>query len=338
MQKEQVLQFIQQQMANGVITENDLAILQGKPVVVTSSAQPASASPQAPVQAAVRTSEPTSLGISTALYAVGFVVIVVGIAIFLFQNWSIMGAAGRILSTFGLGFVCLIAAYILKEQGLRNASQVLYAVAFGLIPLGTSVVLAENNVEFSFMLMTMIAIGHAALAGALYFKHRLPILALITGAAAGWAYFSVIGDMTEDMIGDSSWDIIRAAIIIAGLAYGFVAWSYGKTLANRQEESVRTLYAVAAIIGVIGPMFTFEDMSFITILVAFAAAYYSVFIKSTGALIASALAVIGSIFYVTGEYFRDTLGWSLTLVVFGFLLIGVGIMTVRMRKEYIVQA
>jgi uncharacterized integral membrane protein len=37
---------------------------------------------------------------------------------------------------------------------------------------------------------------------------------------------------------------------------------------------------------------------------------------------------------LTAEYFADTVGWPLALVISGFILMGVGFMSVQLRQKY----
>ncbi len=54
-----------------------------------------------------------------------------------------------------------------------------------------------------------------------------------------------------------------------------------------------------------------------------------------------ALLVFGSLFLggylakITGEYFSDSLGWPLALVLVGFMLMGVGYLTFRLKRTYL---
>jgi hypothetical protein len=45
-------------------------------------------------------------------------------------------------------------------------------------------------------------------------------------------------------------------------------------------------------------------------------------------------ALVVYIFKITGEYFADSLGWPLALIVAGFAMIAIGSLFVRLNRKY----
>tara|TARA_B100001964_G_C13902915_1_gene452447 strand:- start:258 stop:674 length:417 start_codon:yes stop_codon:yes gene_type:complete len=63
--------------------------------------------------------------------------------------------------------------------------------------------------------------------------------------------------------------------------------------------------------------------------------FLAVYIKSNRILIVSTFALAGFVIYITSEYFADSLGWPITLIILGFFIIGLGYASVSINKKYI---
>ena len=67
----------------------------------------------------------------------------------------------------------------------------------------------------------------------------------------------------------------------------------------------------------------------------FGGVFLSVYMKSRSVLIASTLFLVAHVVYITSEYFADSLGWPISLVLLGFVFIGLGYGSVTINKKYI---
>ena len=67
----------------------------------------------------------------------------------------------------------------------------------------------------------------------------------------------------------------------------------------------------------------------------FGAMFISTQLKSRAMLFFGAVFLVGYIFKITSEYFKDSLSWPLLLILAGFLLIGVGYFTFYLNKKYL---
>jgi hypothetical protein len=63
--------------------------------------------------------------------------------------------------------------------------------------------------------------------------------------------------------------------------------------------------------------------------------FIAIHLRSRAVLIFGAAFLVGDIFKLTSEYFQDSLGWPLMLVLAGFLLIGVGYLTFYLNNKYL---
>jgi len=82
-------------------------------------------------------------------------------------------------------------------------------------------------------------------------------------------------------------------------------------------------------------VFDSELWQFLYFLVIFGGLYLSIYLKSQIILVMSTIFLIAHISYITSEYFADSLGWPISLVILGFIFIGLGYASVNINKKYI---
>jgi hypothetical protein len=61
----------------------------------------------------------------------------------------------------------------------------------------------------------------------------------------------------------------------------------------------------------------------------------SVYMRSPAILAVSTMLLIAHVSYITSEYFADSLGWPISLVILGFAFIALGYASVAINKKYI---
>jgi len=59
------------------------------------------------------------------------------------------------------------------------------------------------------------------------------------------------------------------------------------------------------------------------------------YLKSRIVLTVSTLFLIAHVSYITSEYFADSVGWPLVLVILGFVFIGLGYISITINKKFI---
>lgn len=62
--------------------------------------------------------------------------------------------------------------------------------------------------------------------------------------------------------------------------------------------------------------------------------YVSTVVRSRTLLLTSSLATLSYIGYYTGQYFADTLGWPVALIILGLVLIGLSSLALRLNRKY----
>jgi uncharacterized membrane protein YGL010W len=71
---------------------------------------------------------------------------------------------------------------------------------------------------------------------------------------------------------------------------------------------------------------------------AFGMMFLSIVLKSRAILIVSSIYLMVYILKITAEYFSETIGWPLALIVAGFTLIAIGYGTFAINQRYLNQA
>ncbi len=133
----------------------------------------------------------------------------------------------------------------------------------------------------------------------------------------------------------SNGDIYVYLTMVIGMVYMLLAYSFRGGFNDKLVDILNFF----GIIGLLGSAFSkiygsFPWQMFFLILVIGGFAY-SVYARSRIILIISTLFLLSYISYITGEYFADSVGWPISLVVLGFIFIGLGYVSININKKYI---
>lgn len=332
MEKIQVLSFVQSQLEAGSITPEDLAALTG---VAAPAVQPTATTP--PVAEAQPVSRNQS-SIINVFYGIGAVVALTGVGILVAQHWADIGFMGRVLVSAGIAAVSYAVALLMRAPGQRVLSQVFLTITGALIPLGAYVVLTENGVQFGLMEQVYIAAGGTVLFIVAWFVGKRSMALLLSVFYASWAYYAAILNYLPGVSFRS--DIFTWAIIVAGLAYVLIGASsplaQGDGGAAKEGRSVKTVLYALGTLAVLGAGFTLDGMwDLVYIPLVFGACYLSVYLHSRAMLVFGSLFLIGHLIYLTSKYFVGTIGWPISLVICGFIIIGVGYATYYVMSRFI---
>lgn len=329
MDKQQIIAFIEGQIATGKITKTDLLTLAGGEV-------------SAPVsRESVMTPAPQEAGskkLITIFYVIGAIIALVGVIILVAQNWNEIGFAGRLLVTLGISVVTYISAMLLNKPHQNTISSVFFTIAAALAPIGAMVMIAEASGRFTFMNQFVTAIILFIIFGAALFISKRAILMLITVAFASWAYYALL---LEVFSFNYDMDYMKWATMLLGASYLLIGYWY-KKLTSDSSETSNQRYAVAGILSGLGTLGIltagitvggFFDLIYIALI--FAAFYGGVYLKSRSMLLFGAIFLVAHIIKITSKYFAQSIGWPIALILVGFLVIGVGYLTFYLNKRFI---
>jgi hypothetical protein len=335
MDKQQTIAFIEEQIATGKIAKSDLLTLVGEN---SNLGQQNSFAPQQ--NSAVHAKEESSKNLINTFYGIGAIIAVVGVGILVSQHWDEIGFFGRVLVTLGISLVTYIVALMLNKPQQKMVSQAMFTIAAVLAPLGSYVLLKEANISFDWPAQIITSLILLVVFGSALFISKKNILVLITVGFATWAYYAVI--MKVFGFNYYSSNFLKWASMLLGASYIFIAYGYrsifqgidaGEAREKRAIQNVLYGFGTLAILGAgifVGGIF---DILFIALI--FGAFYGSVYLKSRSMLTLGALFLMAHIIKLTSKYFVDSAGWPVALIVIGFLVIGVGYMTLYLNKKFI---
>ncbi len=329
MTNQELLRTIQESIRSGEITKADLQNLIGAPDLGAGVTSAASVS--------AKRSATNSL-VSKVLFGIGGLIAVVGVIILLGQNWEEIGFAGRIISTLGISLASYALAISSFRKEKNGESSAYFAVSAALAPAGFAVLLSEPwflpGVTGSAAHMFVSGISLAVFASALW-ATRKSILHVISTAFATWFVYAFVSRMIQGSGFTFSFlkDIFVYTSMILALGY----LSYGSWLKSKFGlMRLHKLYTFAAFALFLGSaLFLSGVWNLLYAFVLVGAVALSINLRSTPALIVSALAIAVYLVKISAEYFSDSIGWALLLVLIGFLIIGLGYATYYLNKKYI---
>lgn len=316
MNNESLLRELKEKLATGELSREQLSAALAAPL-------PAGA-PSAPSPVLTR-----------ILYVLGAAIAVVGIVIFVGQVWKDLGSAGRILVTLGLG-ACLAAAgsalYVKKPES--PVGTIFHAMGGLLIPGGAMVALSEMSVDQHSIWPVTLTIGAvAAFYLALSLLHKRVVLTVFAYLnATAFAYL-----LTSAVLEDTGYrfDELYAWLTMAVGACWLLSASAFRGGWNRPLAWVWSWLGSVAFLGAaISQVWDSVPWQVAYCFLLAGGLYASVHFKSRTLLAVTTLYLLGFVSFITSEYFADSLGWPLALVLLGFAFIGLGYGSISLGRTY----
>ena len=243
-------------------------------------------------------------------------IVVLGIAIFIEQHWDTLTTFTKIFSTLGVGILAYWNGVVLS----REERYVSFGLAFHLIAalvLLTGFYLASYRIFGKTLFSFWSVVFGTSLFGC------------VTTYLGEWSTFGLDAHFTSYQF------------LVIGLTYLSLGHAF---LSRREAPLTKYLYAFGLTFFFLSALelggYAPEQNWFWELIypgLALGATLLSVPLRSRSFLIVGALALVVYIFKITGEYFSDSFGWPLALVIAGLALIGVGTLFVRLnarRKGY----
>lgn len=323
MDRQQTIELVVRQLGAGVITRDDLLYVAG------ASREPSASTPT------VEQSDVRPRNLTHVFYSIGGIIALVGVAVLVAQNWEEIGFGGRVIVTLGIALVTYLTALGIRNDEHSALSQVLFTIAAALAPLGVYVLLDQAGRDFTLGAQVGTALMLGLMFSVAFVVSRRPVLVLITIAFATWAYYAIILRVLSESAYYFDSDVLKWATMLIGFSYLCIGHGYRVSLGGQINRVTKHLYGVGtlAVLGAgisIGGVFDVAYIAFI-----FAAFYGSVYLKSGEMLSLGAFFLVAHIINLTSEYFVDSIGWPVALIGVGFLVIGVGYVTVYLNRRYV---
>lgn len=284
----------------------------------------------------------TQVNISKVLYHIGGIIVLLGIAVLVWQNWTSLSPLTRILATLGSGIAAyIVAAFLSRDQQFYELAQAFHIISAFLLPVGLFVTFDAAGINVRTSGIQSVTSGILLITYVLtYWVFKRDIFALFSVLFGTWFYYSVATYVAQDYQGrlrpDQFYEYLTLA---AGAFHGFLGYFFAT---NKKPELAGWLYGIGVLASLgaalaLGGWAPNQNLFWEIIFpgIAFGAIFLSVYVKSRAMLVVSALFIMGYILKLTSEYFSQSLGWPLALVIVGFILIGLGYGAVWLNKKYL---
>jgi len=271
------------------------------------------------------------------LYLIGALVLVLGIIFLVAQIWGDIGSLGRVSLTLVLGlvFATLGSWFLITEKG-DQLGDIFHVVGGLLIPSGIFVLLNEYvTTTPSLWTITLICTGIALFYILLAIQHKRAVLTFFAISDTTIVAYALVSALIQNSryIADDVFALITMSL---GIGYFFLGRAY---IGTWNKKLVSYLYLAGSLAFFIAGFNRIYDYGLVWELLYLVFACVGVGIalsvKSRILLFVSTGALIGYFVYMTNEYFADSLGWPISLVLLGFVLIGLGYASVTLGKKYI---
>ena len=279
-------------------------------------------------------------GITRILYYVGGAVVFLGISVLVHQHWSALNNATKIVSTLGSGVAAYIAATLLmRDERLDAVATALYFLSALVTPLGLHVTFYVAGFDMGSHAVQSVVSGILLVTFLLaYFLYRKTVFTLFNIIFGTWLFFSI----TNLLIGSNpyfGWQFFAYRVLCTGLVYALLGYYVTQT-AHRALTGVLYCFGVLLFLGAAMALGDwkphqnwFWELSFPGWV--FGVMFLSVYVKSKAFLTFGSLYLMAYILKITSEYFTQSLGWPLALVLTGFGLIASGYLYFNLKQKYL---
>lgn len=282
-----------------------------------------------------------TLGISSVLYLIGALIVFVGIAVLIGQNWESLNPVTRILSTLGFAFLSYLLGIVFnKEEKYGAASYAFHLIAGLAFPIGLAVVfdLFKLNINDlgiqSFIAWVLLLFYIGAF---LVYRKTIFTLFVIVYATLFFVYFTNYLIGANPLFFENKFYEYRYLVI--GLSYGLLGYYLKSTSQYPLTESLYffgTVFALGAMLVLGGWK---PEQSYIWEVlypgIVFGVLFLSTHLKSKSMLVLGTIFLMLYILKITGEYFSGTLGWPLSLMICGLALIAIGYYAFSLNKKFL---
>lgn len=285
--------------------------------------------------------DPSESTMSQLLYYIGGGIVFIGISILIGQHWASLGSLVRILLTLGVGLGFFITA-VLARQSDKTArlAQAFFFIAGLLLPLGLSVTFDAAGLLMSNTgVQTMAALILFAGFLVTYALYEETVLLLFTIIFATWLYSALTGFLVTSMP-SVGWRFECYRTLVVFISYLCLGYYY--FLSHERKGIMGWLLGLGSF-GFLGITLALGGWKptqsllweLIYPFITFGFLYWSIILRSRAVLFFGAAALVGYLGKITSEYFADSIGWPLTLVLLGVIIILIGYWAVYLNKNYI---
>jgi hypothetical protein len=280
---------------------------------------------EAMIEAAANPEDRQGSILQTLLSYLGGLFIFAGIAVFIGMFWGDMNTAGRLIVTMGSGFSAyLLALLFMKEDKFAKAVTPLFLIAAILQPTGILVMLDAFSTGGDPRHGALFMTGVMALQqGGTFIAKKRTLLAFTT------LCFLMIFITT-------ALDLTKLDDEIISLIVGIMLMSVSYRLGKSPHALLAPFgYFIGSVCTMAGSFEIIEnsplEILFLGITSGFI--YLSTIVKSRTLLFASSLGMLCYIGYFSAEHFANSVGWPLTLIILGLIMLGLASFVFKLNRQ-----
>lgn len=267
-------------------------------------------------------------GVPRLFYYIGGIFIFAGIGVFTSMFWDVIGFGGQVMITLGVGFICyLMAVMSVKDSKYEKLSTPLFLISTFLQPTGILLVLdhysdssnAAGAVLFVSIVMLLQQIPT-------FINLKRGVLLFTSMAFYGFAISSSM-DVFDILDGDLEW---------IGLALGISYISICSKLVQTPHHAVTPfwLFIGSAMLLTSGYQIL-DGFIFEIIFLGLSAGvvYLSTVLSSRTMLFNGTVSMLWYIGYFSYEFFEDSIGWPIVLVIVGLSCVGLVSYAMKLSRK-----
>lgn len=292
-----------------------------------------------PQQSETKPKSSHSLSIQQVLYYVGGFIVLLGIIIFFAQFWSDMDPFSKTLLTSGSAVATYALGYyfyqVAKHSDLGHA---FFFISVVLFPLATDTVLRMiTGGETNSATITVSAAVLFLIYFVTYYAIKAEIFLPFAIIAASVMFFSSTNYLVRNVGTFKHFDEYR--LLVIGISYLLL----GYYLASRGKHTITTLLYFFGLLFMLGTTFSLQgfkpNISFFWSVafppLVFLVYYASIKLENKIFLLFATLFTFFEIIKFSYEYFSNTLGWPVSLMLAGLAMMACGYISFELNKRYL---
>lgn len=272
------------------------------------------------------------------LYYIGGFIVLLGIIFFIYQFWGTMSQVSKTVLTLGSAVSAYaLGYYFFSKNQNKDFGHAFLVISAALFPLGVGTAL--DTVGISATKSGGVSVNSAVLFMIFfisYYALKAEIFLPFSIMAASTLFFSFTQFMFKDVAVIPHFYEYR--VLILGITYILLGYYFFE----RNRKFMTNLIYFFGIIMFLGSSLAlqgyspkvniFWELIYPFLLVAVFAA--SIKLQSKVFLIMATIFTFGEILKLTSEYFSKSVGWPISLIVAGLVIMGIGYMSFELNKRF----
>jgi uncharacterized membrane protein len=183
------------------------------------------------------------------MYAIGAIIILLGVVILISTNWEYLGLSARLLVTMGISVAAYVAAMVMRAPHQKTLSDVFFTISAVLAPIGAFVLIDGAHIDISWRAHAVAAGIIAVLYAVALVLSKRNILLLYTLAFVSWAYYALVWGISDGALSIGN-DVFKIATIILGATYILLGQWYRNGSLKNEESQHKASVILNCILGV----------------------------------------------------------------------------------------